>query len=77
MKIARWMLVVLFLIFLGGVSVAGLVQEDREKSENENRYLAQVPQISWERVKSGRFQKDFEEYLNDQIAARLCGKRRV
>ena len=70
MKIARWMLVVLFLIFLGGVSVAGLVQEDREKSENENRYLAQVPQISWERVKSGRFQKDFEEYLNDQIAAR-------
>lgn len=47
-----------------------LFSSDRDFSENENRYLAQRPELSLEAVLSGRFMKDTEKYIDDQFPAR-------
>lgn len=39
-------------------------------SEEENRYLAKRPAISWETVKDGSFGRDYEQYLSDQFPFR-------
>lgn len=44
-----------------------VLAEDTSFSQAENRWLAQVPELSWERVKSGAFTKDVETYLSDQF----------
>lgn len=47
-----------------------LIAPDREKSEKENRSLAQRPEISFSSVTSGDFMTRFETYLSDQIIGR-------
>ena len=59
-----------FLVAIGGVSVGSLLAKDREFSPNENRYLSGVPTCSVDRIFSGDFQEDLENYLNDQILGR-------
>lgn len=59
--------IVLFLAVLFGIFVCFLVQEDREFSESENRYLAAKPVISVENILSGKFMRDTEQYINDQF----------
>lgn len=59
-----------FLLVIGGVSVGSLLAKDREFSPNENRYLSGVPTCSIDRIFSGDFQEDLENYLNDQILGR-------
>ena len=39
-------------------------------SETENRYLAQLPIFSWERLADGTFGTDYEKYLSDQFPFR-------
>lgn len=59
-----------FLLAIGGISVGSLLAKDREFSPNENRYLSGLPKCSVERILSGDFQEDLENYLNDQILGR-------
>lgn len=59
-----------FLVAIGGISVGSLLAKDREFSPNENRYLSGVPTFSVDRIFSGDFQEDLENYLNDQILGR-------
>ena len=59
-----------FLLAIGGISVGSLLAKDREFSPNENRYLSGVPVCSVDRIFSGDFQEDLENYLNDQILGR-------
>lgn len=56
--------------FLVLVSVGSFLAQDREFSENENRYLAEFPEASWENILECDFQDGLEEYLNDQIWGR-------
>ncbi len=58
---------VLIIAFL---SLGTLIMPDREKSDNENRYLAQAPHFDIEDILSGEFEEDSEEYLTDQIIGR-------
>lgn len=44
--------------------------KDRDFSPNENRYLAEPPKLTGDRLLSGQFQKDLEDYLRDQIGFR-------
>lgn len=62
--------VLVFLGVIGGISLVSLGAKDREFSENENRYLAQLPSVSWNDIYSGDFQDGFEEYLKDHVAFR-------
>ena len=70
MKIVRCRCAILFLFFLASVTIIGIVKKDREFSENENRYLSELPSFSWEQILSGKYQEQLESYLNDQIAGR-------
>lgn len=60
----------IFSIFLGGFLLFHLVLPDRERSETENRTLAQFPAFSWESLKDGSYTADLEEYFADQFPLR-------
>ena len=57
-------------VILLGLSVASLLLPDREFSPNENRYLQQAPRLTVDRIFSGKFTAEAEEYESDQIALR-------
>ena len=63
-------LTVLFSLFLGGILIWSLVLPDRERSDTENRTLAQWPAFSWEALKDGSYTKKVEEYFADQFPMR-------
>ena len=63
------------LIAIGGILLALSVGSffltpDRAFSENENRYLQLTPRLTWDRIMSGDFMKDVEDYTSDQIVFR-------
>lgn len=59
-----------FCVFLGGLLVWHLLLPDRDRSDVENRTLAQFPEFSWEDLKDGSFAKGVEEYFADQFPLR-------
>lgn len=63
-------LAALFCLFLGGLLACHIALPDRERSEAENRLLAQAPEFSWEGLKDGSFTKAAEEYFADQFPLR-------
>ncbi|MGM0836596.1 MAG: DHHW family protein [Bacillota bacterium] len=58
----------LFIFFIGGLGIANVLTEDRIFSEHENRYLTQMPELSFHSFISGKFTNDFEKYVSDQFA---------
>ena len=71
-KTARRELLPLLVIFgiLAAVSVGSLVLPDRDFSPNENRYLAQRPELTLKALFKGTYTADAEEYTADQIVLR-------
>ena len=63
-------LTALFCLFLGGLLVIHVVLPDRDRSEGENRTLAQWPEFSWEALKDGTFTEGVESYFADQFPFR-------
>lgn len=59
-----------FAIFLGGLFLWHIVLPDRERSETENRTLAQLPVFTWQDLKDGTYTEDLEEYFSDQFPLR-------
>lgn len=70
MKKTNWFQTAVLLIMVIGLFLANLFTGDREFSPVENRNLAQKPDFSWDRLLSGKFMKDYEEYITDQFAGR-------
>lgn len=66
---ARW-ITLLFSLFLGGMLIWSLILPDRERSETENRTLAQWPKFTWESLENGSYTKAVEEYFADQFPLR-------
>jgi len=78
---------VVFLGFIFLFFLANIVLPDREFSERENRYLQTVPKFSFERLFSGEYSGDFEDFCADQFPLRdqwitlnarysqLCGRK--
>lgn len=60
----------LFCGFLAGLLVWHIALPDRDRSDTENRTLAQFPAFSWERLKNGSFTRDMEDYFADQFPLR-------
>ncbi len=69
-KIKNIATVSLLVLFLGGLSLLGLLAPDAELSEAERRPLAQFPELSVETLLSGKFMSEFEEYAADQFPLR-------
>lgn len=63
-------IILLFICFIGSVSLWNIYSKDRSFSEQENRYLMQMPSFSIDRFISGDFTKAFEEYITDQFAGK-------
>lgn len=59
-----------FLLWIFGFAAACLLCPDKTFSEMENRYLQKLPEFSAEKLFSGRFGTEFEDYLNDQFVLR-------
>ncbi len=57
----------MFLSFIFGISLTNLLTKDREVSETENRPLQQLPIFSFERLLSGRYTEQFDQYMMDQF----------
>lgn len=66
----RYLLRYIVLALLLGVLVWMVLDEDRIFSDQENRNLAQFPEISVESVFTGEFMSEFETYLADQFPVR-------
>ena len=60
----------IFLLLIFGFAAANIIRPQRERSEAENRTLAQRPALTWDTLISGRFAKDYESYLADQFILR-------
>lgn len=69
-RLKNILLVALWAAVLFGFSALQLLQPDKEYSESERRTLAQFPQITKERVASGRFMTEFDAYAMDQFPMR-------
>ena len=75
-------LTALFCLFIGGFLAANLLTPDRDFSPQENRYLAQRPELEPRDFRlawpvgdsgdffSGKFMSDYETYLTDQFVGR-------
>lgn len=61
---------VFFCVLLAFFTLSGFYFPDREMSENENRVLARMPQLTLSGVLDGSFMKDFESYISDQFPFR-------
>lgn len=70
MKKVRIIIIIVFIVFFVLISGASLIIKDREFSPNENRYLAETPELSWDNILSGTFQDGLEDYLRDQVCFR-------
>lgn len=70
MKKVRIIITIVFIGFFVLISGASLIIKDREFSPNENRYLAEGPELSWDNILSGKFQDGLEDYLRDQVCFR-------
>lgn len=60
----------IFFSFLGVMLIAGILEEDREISESENRVLASFPSFTVSSLTDGSFMTKFEQYLSDQFYGR-------
>ncbi|MDL2233220.1 hypothetical protein LJC63_06525 [Ruminococcaceae bacterium OttesenSCG-928-L11] len=60
----------IFLALLFGLSIVNLATPSRTFSENENRYLKEMPVFSLHNLFRGGFTSDFDEYVIDQFAFR-------
>ncbi|MEF9921925.1 MAG: DHHW family protein [Anaerovoracaceae bacterium] len=63
-------IVVLFVAVILFLSIGTIFAKDKSFSDNENRYLQETPKFSVDNVISGTYEKNFENYVNDQFLFR-------
>lgn len=59
-----------FLLFISCFGIWSLWEPDRTLSEFENRVLAKFPSFSWDKLWSGRYTEQLDDYLVDQFVGR-------
>lgn len=62
--------IIVFLSVLFSLTALNMFSKDNEFSDNENRFLKQRPDVSFQNILNGKFTKDYESYLNDQFVFR-------
>lgn len=65
------LLTITFLFIMTLCTLSLLLLPKNTYSEDENRYLAQLPTISFNSIKSGKFMDDIEAFIVDQFPYRL------
>lgn len=59
-----------FFVMLYGITLTGVLAEDKTYSSMENRTLKQMPRFSKKKLLKGKFQEKYEIYLSDQFPER-------
>lgn len=70
MRFGRYIVFLGFLFIIFSFGLLSYASQDREKSSFENRFLAQNPDISLEKIGSGEYFKQFDTYFVDQFYKR-------
>ena len=69
-KISKILTIVLFLGMMYGLTIVNVLAPQRTFSDNENRVLEQMPQLSLKNIFSGSFDTQFEKWFADQFVGR-------
>ncbi|MBQ8431823.1 MAG: hypothetical protein IJX28_02960 [Clostridia bacterium] len=62
--------VALFVIFLFGFALGFLLLPDQGFSQQENRSLRTLPKFTWEKLSTGRYAEEINDYFADQFPLR-------
>ena len=63
-------IVIIFCVFVGGMSLLSALLPDKDFSEMENRNLQAFPKFTSSRLKSGRYMEELEDYVSDHVVLR-------
>ena len=69
-KITDIIVTVTLLAVIFGIGIAFFALPDKSFSENENRSLATMPELSLKNIASGKFTEEFSTYFTDQFPGR-------
>ena len=69
-KIKNLLITVIFVLVIGGFTLALFIMPDKDISEWERRKLQQMPDITASSLFDGSFMRNFETYLTDQFPLR-------
>lgn len=70
-KVTGVVVISLFVLLLVAFAFVGIiVPKDEQSGIDENRALKEMPELTYENVFSGKFSREFEEYLSDNIGFR-------
>ena len=61
MKVHKFFLSILMIVFIMGMFIINSISKDKKFSEAENRVLQNKPTYSFEKLKSGKFTKEYEK----------------
>ncbi len=61
---------IMLVAVLFGMAGASIFLQDRVFSDQENRNLEQMPELTWGTLADGSFMADLEKYLSDQVPLR-------
>ena len=70
MKKSKLMLMFVFVVLVFGFSIGSLITPVRSYSVQENRTLTAHPKLSVKSILSGKYQKQYENFLSDQFFGR-------
>lgn len=65
-----FILTIAFIVIILGIFTASIAARDVSFSENENRPLAQFPEVNAKSISDGQFEKGFESYSQDHVVFR-------
>lgn len=60
----------IFALLWSGLIICNLAKPEKRFSENENRFLAEFPKYTNEKLLNGEFMNGLDEYINDQFVFR-------
>ena len=69
-KIKNIIITIGFIIIIFGVFITNIIAKDKEISTTERRKLAQLPNVSIDKIISGDTMKSFDKYATDQFLGR-------
>ena len=64
------LMIIIFIAFLAIFSAGSIINSSKDFSENENRYLQELPDFSGESLLDGTFAQDAESYVSDRLTGR-------
>ena len=67
MKKQNIIIIIVFGALIFGLGLLGWLTPDQAFSENENRYLQELPKLSEDTMVNGDFGDEVEDYLSDQF----------